>query len=108
MTIENIETIDGIGISKDGGEVVLQISDHLEWVNNEFHLNLIEKKIGLYLGFIKSGQLLEIIPEAGGRSIRIDIICKFEPSELASIFLNAAMRQLKVMDIKLSYGMLPD
>lgn len=108
MTIENFETIDGVGISKESGEVVLQISDHLEWEDSAIHFNLIEKKIGSYLNFIQGGQLFEVVPEAKDRSIRIDIICKFEPSELALKFLTAAMQQLKLMGVALSYGMLPD
>jgi hypothetical protein len=108
MTIENTETVDGVGIAKDSGEVVLRISDHMEWKNEKLHFELIEKKVGTYLKFVRSGQLLEIIPDAKDRPIRIDIICQYQPTDLASQFLAAAKKQLTSLGIALSYGLLPE
>jgi len=107
MTIENSGSIDGMVISKTDGKVVLQISDHLDWVNVERHCDLLEKKIGAYLGFVQSGQLQERLPKAVGRSVRISVIYQHEPSEFGFKFLNAAKQQLQESGFELNYGALP-
>jgi len=107
MTIENIEKVDGVGIDKKSGEVVLTISDHLTWIDDAAHFRLIEKKIGRYLDFVKTGQLIETLPEADKRQIRINVICQHQPTDSASKFLLAAQGQLKKMGIGFSFGSLP-
>jgi hypothetical protein len=107
VTIENADAVDGAGIDRASGEVVLTISDHLMWEDNR-HLPLLEQKIGRYLDFVQSGQLLELIPQAKGRSIRIEVIHKHQPTDLASKFLLAAGRQLKAVGIELSNRELPE
>ena len=42
MSISDAGTIDGIGIDKASGEVVLNISDHLDWADQEGHLTALE------------------------------------------------------------------
>jgi hypothetical protein len=95
-----------MGLSKDGRSVVLMIADHLPW-DDENHLLLIEKKIGSYLHFVESGQLVEQLPQAAGRMVEIDLRCLFEPKGAAIRFLEAAKRQLSEAHIGLSYGSLP-
>ncbi|AMP01568.1 hypothetical protein CAter282_3786 [Collimonas arenae] len=108
MTVENAGVIDAAGIAKDSGEVVLTISDHLPWHNEPEHFRFLERKIGKYLDFIQSGQLLESIPQAEGRAIRISIFCKYKPNESAAIFLRAAQQQLDEVGVGLSFATLPD
>ena len=43
MTIQETAQIDFIGLNDSTGEVVLTISDHLEWNNN--HLVLLQEKL---------------------------------------------------------------
>lgn len=108
MTVENFEVIDALGISKESGEVVLTISDHLTWENPSEHFEILECKIGRYLDFIQSGQLLESVPDAANRHVRISIFCKYPPSAHAHSFLTAAERQLAEVAVKFSFGELPD
>lgn len=108
MTVENADIVDGAGISKGDGKVVLTISDHLTWENEASHFTLLEGKIDRYIDFIKSGQLISVFPISQGRSVRIEIICQYPPSELASNFLSTAKKRLKAMDIELSYYPLPE
>lgn len=108
MTVGNFEVIDALGISKESGEVVLTISDHLTWATPSEHFEILEGKIGRYLDFIQSGQLLESVPDAANRQIRISIFCKYQPSAHAHRFLTAAERQLAEVGVKLSFGELPD
>ena len=107
MTVENIYVIDALGIGKEDGEVVLTISDHLPWDSTSEHFEVLEKKIGRYLDFIQSGQLLDSVPDADIRKIRISVFCKYKPSDYADEFLGAAKRQLEELGVKLSFDTLP-
>ncbi|WP_082117254.1 DUF6572 domain-containing protein [Sedimenticola thiotaurini] len=84
MSIEDQSTIDAIGIASDE-LAVLTISDHLEWDND--HLYKLQEKINVYLAFIESGEIYESYPQAKGKSIKINVVCKHEPSVEAAIFL---------------------
>ena len=107
MSVENSNSVDGMGISKADGKVVLTIADHLDWSDEQHHFKLIERKIGSYVGFINSGQLEEVLPAAKGCPVRIELIYQYKPSELGSRFLNAAKQQLKSMNVELAFGALP-
>ena len=85
MSIEDQSTIDAIGINQEG-QVILTISNHLEW--NSEHLFLLQEKINKYLSFIESGEILESYPESKGRVLKINVVCKYEPSSEASNFLS--------------------
>lgn len=76
MTIEDIDSIDFVGIDKKTGEVVFTISDHLSW-DHEGHERLLQKKIQTYLSFVESKEILEHVPEANEATVRIDIVAKF-------------------------------
>lgn len=91
MSIDNPDVIDAIGIDRETGEVILTISDHLEWESfYEEHKLLLEEKLGKYLHFISSGQLLEDYPDGEGRKVRIDIVQKYPQDERGHRLLNAA------------------
>jgi len=107
MTVENIDIIDALGIEKDTGEIILTISDHLPWNSNSDHFEILEKKIGRYLDFIQSGQLVESIQDASKRRLRISIFCKHEPDDHAYNFLKAAERELAEFGIAISLSELP-
>jgi hypothetical protein len=108
MSIEDAGSIDGLGVSNVDGKVVLVISDHLDWVDERHHFDLLERKIGGYLGFIKSGQLLAAVPDSQDRDVRIELVHQFLPGETASLFLAAAERQLRTMGVELTYKELPE
>lgn len=108
MSIENAGSVDGLGISKNDGKAVLTISDHLSWENEKIHFDLLERKIGSYLNFIKSGQLFEVLPNSQDREVRIELIYQCPLSDMASTFLNAAKQQLQSMGVELTYEPLPE
>ena len=87
MTVEDSKKVDFIGIDAQTGELVLTISDHLEWAD-EAHLDTLQAKINSYLAFIESGELLEEYPGANGKDIRIDVACKFSPNTEGENFLS--------------------
>jgi hypothetical protein len=107
MTVENLDSVDGMGISKADGKAVLTIADHLDWSDEQRHSKLLEKKIDAYLGFINSGQLQEALPVAKACAVRVEIIYQYEPNEAGSSFLRAAKRQLQDAGVELTYSALP-
>jgi hypothetical protein len=101
MTIEKSGVVDGMGISKSDGKVVLTISDHLDWQDGKSHFDLLEKKINSYLGFVKNGQLHDVLPVSKWRLMRIEVVYQYEPSEVGSRFLAEVKQQLQSMGIEL-------
>ena len=90
MAVDNPDVVDAIGIDRDTGDVVLSISDHLEWDEANEHLLVLQDKINRYLGFIDSGELLEEYPNAVSRPVRIDVCCKYQPADDGQRFLAQA------------------
>lgn len=107
MTIEDVNIIDGMGIDAKDEEIILMISDHLPWSDERAHFGALEAKLGRYIDFIKSGQLLEEQPQALGLKKRIELIYQFEPSNSALVVLRTIATQLKELDIQFSYTTLP-
>jgi hypothetical protein len=89
MPIDEPQTVDAVGVEKATGEAVLTISDHREWHDAE-HLLLLQNKLNTYLAFIESGEIFESYPAARDRSIRIDVVCKFQPDKIGAEFLSKA------------------
>ena len=89
MTIEQTDVIDFIG--KDKSEnIVLTISDHLEWdVENE-HLYLLQEKLNSYLRFLESGEVYESYEGSKGKKFIINVSCKYPPNKTSEDFLKKA------------------
>lgn len=107
MSIEDSGVIDSIGVSKVDQKAVLLISDHLDWADEKGHFEVFEQKISKYLDFIKSGQLLETLPHAKDRPIRIELVQQYKPTENGLRFLNAAKQQLAEMGLEFTFHPLP-
>ncbi|MBK1707435.1 DUF6572 domain-containing protein [Halochromatium glycolicum] len=89
MSIEQTDVVDFVSVNEAANEVVLTISDHLEWDGDtKEHLLLLQEKINSYLRFIESGELLESYPKANGRNAVINIIGKYPLNEEAKGFIN--------------------
>jgi hypothetical protein len=88
MTLKQTTVVDAIGINSTGS-VVLTITDELAWSSNvNEHLMLLQEKLNTYLRFIESGELLETYPDAMGRTVVIDVVCKFPPGSMAREFFD--------------------
>lgn len=93
MSVDQTNVIDAIGVDSATGEVVLTIADHLEWTESDNdHLLLLQEKLNTYLSFIESGEMLETYPDAKGRAVLIDIVCKYPMSQQAQGFYNQVGR----------------
>lgn len=99
MSIEEKNKIDVISINKEE-MLVLTISDHLEWDDENEHLLLLQEKINSYLDFIENGQLAESYPDKAYKKIMIQIVFKYQPNKTAEDFLEKASEAI----IGIGYG----
>lgn len=86
MSVENLKIIDFVSIDLNGN-VVLTISDHLEWDENNEHLLVLQNKINAYLSSIESGDLYKQYSGAIGRNIVINLVIKHVPNKDGKIFI---------------------
>ena len=88
MSIEQTDVIDIISTDKMSGEVILTISDHLDWSDGIAHQLLLQAKLNRYLAFVESGEILESYPNAKGRPIVFSVVFRFVPDEGGRAFLD--------------------
>jgi hypothetical protein len=87
MSVDQRDVIDIISRDKKG-EIVLTISDHLNWKTTSEHLSILQEKINTYLTFLESGEIYESYPDAKGHRIWIEIMFHCQPSPAALSFLS--------------------
>lgn len=103
MAIDNPEIVDVVSVDHRYGCVVLDISDHYDWTNEQEHLKMLQKKVNAYVQFIKSGQLVDVYPDALGKSPVIHVACYYSPSHTAKTFFDEAAPCLEAEGIRLTY-----
>lgn len=87
MSVDQTNVIDIV--SKNGkGEIVLTISDHLDWKNVHEHLVLLQEKINTYLTFLRSGEIYRKYPDARKRQIAIEVMFHYAPHPAADPLLS--------------------
>jgi hypothetical protein len=107
MSIVDTGTIDAMGIDKVSGDVVLNISDHLDWCEETSHLRALDDKVNAYLGYLESGQIVEDMPEAKGRRPMIAVYLQFVPPDTAKKVLKGLQSTLDSHGIGFTFGALP-
>lgn len=90
MSVEDRDVVDILSIDKQTGDVVLTVSDHLDWYDSLAHQETLQTKLNRYLAFIESGELIESYPNAKGRSVIIKVAVKFPPDASGLEFLSRA------------------
>lgn len=94
MSVENKNVIDIVSIDENEN-VILTITDHLEWDLENEHLLILQNKINSYLASIENGDLYDKYPKAKGRSIIIRVVSLHEPNKEGKIFLERAKEFLQ-------------
>lgn len=107
MSIDKSHAVDGLGVSRVDGKIVLTIADHLAWRDTRQHFDLLEKKINAYLSFVASGQLYAALPDARDREIRIELIHEHALDEKANELLTVVKEQLKSIGLEFTATTLP-
>jgi hypothetical protein len=95
MTVEQTDVVDIIGLDGNTGEVVLTISDHLDWNESVEHQTTLQNKINKYLAFVESGEIFLRYPKAKGRLIAFNIVFKYTPDADGQEFLSKARRVIE-------------
>lgn len=106
MSVDQTNVIDAIGIDNSTGDVVLTISDHLDWLqpNSGEHLLLLQEKLNSYLRFAESGELLETYPDARNRSVLISVVYKYPLNQEARSFYGHVRPIIEGAGMKFQYS----
>ena len=89
MTVDQQRVIDIVSNDKLGS-TILTISDHLDWIETDQHLEILQDKINAYLAFVESGEIYEKFPETRSRPIRIEVVFQHKPNPEGFLFLSKA------------------
>jgi len=95
MAIDKVEIIDLIGIDNQTGNVILTISDHLDWKDESSHLLLLQDKLNSYLRFIESGEIYDSYPDAKHRKIVIQIVKKYSLTPRGEEFIRSVKKVIR-------------
>lgn len=102
MSVENSNVIDLVNLDQNG-DVILVISDHLEWDTDNRHLLLLQQKINTYLSAVESGALSKDYPETKDKKIAINLVSKYWPSSTGHQFLKKVRDYLEASGYTFSY-----
>jgi hypothetical protein len=104
MSIDQTNLVDAIGVDNVTGDLVLTITDHLEWTGSDNeHLLLLQEKLNTYLSFVESGEILETYPNATNRRVLIDVVCKYPVNQEAQEFYNQISPVIESAGMKIRY-----
>lgn len=104
MSVDQTDVVDAIGVDNATGDVILTITDHHTWSESDNeHLLLFQEKLNTYLSFIESGELLTTYPNAKGRTVLIDVVCKYPPSQQAQGFCDQVTQIVEGAGMKLRF-----
>jgi uncharacterized lipoprotein YmbA len=81
------DTIDAIGIDALTSDVVLSISDHLDWSSPLEHLHVLQDKLNTYLAFVESGEMFESYPSSRGCNVVFQIVAQHQGGSEAEAFI---------------------
>jgi len=90
MSIIESGVIDSVIFSENYEDIILLITDHLDWSSTQDHLLLLQEKLNTYIKFFESGQLEEDFPDSKYKAIKIMVVGKYELNEKATAFFNSA------------------
>jgi hypothetical protein len=102
MSIDQLNVVDTIS-TDSGGNVVLTVSDHLDWSDSVQHQIALQAKFNKYLAFVESGELLERYPDAKSRAVVFKVVFKFAPDSEGVAFLTRAQAVIESAGFKLRH-----
>jgi hypothetical protein len=102
MTVCDTDKIDFATL--DGSnDLILSISDHLDWDEPVEHIHALQNKINTYIAFVESGEVYSQWPLAAGRKIRIRVIGKYQLNDKARDFYEFASKIVRDLGLDLSF-----
>jgi hypothetical protein len=106
MAIDNVNIVDLIGTDKKTGDVMLTISDHLDWHDINSHIVIWQEKINSYLRFIESGEIYKSYPNSKKKRIIIEVVCKYELPPEGIDFMEKAKIIMEKATIEIRHSLL--
>jgi hypothetical protein len=103
MAVDESTCIDMMSIDRNSGNVVLTISDHLDWIDSPKHQEILQTKFNTYLAFVENGQLLEQFPEAENRPVVFRVVFKYKPDKEGRQFLERARTVIESAGFRLRH-----
>ncbi len=73
MNIERVDSVDTLAYDKEKKTVILQLADGMDWLDEAYHLPLLQSKLNNYLWYVESKQYLDKYPDAE----RVNIVISF-------------------------------
>jgi hypothetical protein len=103
-----VDVVDIVSIEKETGEVMLTVSDHLDWTDSVGHQVLLQKKLNAYLAFVESGEILQRYPKARGRSVIFKVVFRCRPDPGGFKFLARARATIRSAGFDLRHEIFAD
>lgn len=103
MAVDQRELIDILSFDGSNGDVVLTISDHLDWSESTKHQEILQSKFNGYLAFVQGGQLFNQYPDANGRRVVFKVVFKYRPDREGTQFLERARQVLESAGFQLRH-----
>ena len=85
--IEFAEVIDEVAFDPDNSELVLIMRTQRTWDDAPQMVEQIKAKVGNYMQFAMGGQMAEAFPDHADSKVRIQLDCKYLPTDIAIPFL---------------------
>jgi hypothetical protein len=109
MSVDQTDVIDFVGRSKATGDLVLTVSDHLDWEDPLEHLYVLQEKLNHYVGFVQSGQLVGNYADAAGKKVHIQVFFRCPPpAGAARQFLATARSTMESHGLTFSFHILEE
>lgn len=106
MPVDQSATVDLLSFEEESGDVILTVSDHLDWQDSTAHQQILQAKLNTYLAFVEGGQLLAEKPEATGRRITFAVVLKFPPDRDGQAFLERAAEVIRLAGFAFTWKVL--
>ena len=103
MAIEDLGSIDAIGVDRETGFVVLTVADAWDWSDEVKHLEVLQAKLNSYLNFIESGEVWSSFPDSAGRTVVVDIVMRYKLPTAAEEFIAKARHIFSEQGIQLRH-----
>ena len=98
MSILEKDKVDGLATNNNGKTLMILLSDHLDWQDEEKHLLSLQDKINAYIVFIENKQYKSIYPDNTFENIIIEIHFKHKITNNCKKFINVVNEQIKSLN----------
>lgn len=100
MAITDFDKVDFVS-TRNKNEVILTISDHLDWNDINYHLEILQRKLNSYISFIESGEVFKTYPDSKDKNIIIEVVNQHKMPEEGINFLRKVTTVLNSIKVEL-------